>query len=41
MMPPESAGHIWTGQKSDYYEISDDLPRFEEGWAAMTGSKEE
>jgi hypothetical protein len=23
------AGHIWTSEKSDYYEINDDLPRSE------------
>ncbi len=25
-------GHVWTGQIGDYYEICDDLPRFERGW---------
>ncbi len=25
-------GHIWLSQQSDYYEITDDLPRFERGW---------
>ena len=34
-------GHVWVSQKSDYYEIHDDLPKFQKGWAAMTGSKEE
>jgi hypothetical protein len=34
-------GHVWTSQKSDYYEIKDDHPQFIKGWAAMTGSKEE
>jgi hypothetical protein len=32
-------GHVWLSQKSDYYELCDDLPRFDRGWAAMTGSK--
>lgn len=34
-------GHIWLSQRGDYYDIHDDLPKFEKGWAAMTGSKEE
>lgn len=25
-------GHVWISQISDYYEIIDDLPRFERGW---------
>ncbi len=25
----KGAGHIWTSEKSDYYEITDDLPRSE------------
>lgn len=37
----QTIGHIWTSQKSGYYEINDDLPKFEKGWAAMTGSKQE
>ena len=24
--------HVWLSQKSDYYEINDDLPQFEKGW---------
>jgi len=28
-------------QIGDYYEIHDDLPKFEKRWAAMTESKEE
>ncbi len=31
--------HVWLSQKSDYYELCDELPRFDKGWAAMTGSK--
>jgi hypothetical protein len=27
-------GHVWTSQISDYYEILDDLPQFEKGWAS-------
>lgn len=34
-------GHVWISQKSDYYEIQDDLPQFEKGWAAKSGSKKE
>ena len=25
-------GHVWTSQISDFYEIDDDLPKFEKGW---------
>jgi hypothetical protein len=25
-------GHVWTSQKAEWYEIEDDLPRFEEGF---------
>ena len=25
-------GHSWISQKGDYYEISDDLVKYEEGW---------
>jgi hypothetical protein len=25
-------GHVWTGQKSDYYQLDDELPKFEKGW---------
>ena len=32
-------GHIWISQKSDYYEIHDDLPQFDKGWTITTGSK--
>jgi hypothetical protein len=37
----QTIGHIWISQKGDYYVMNDDLPQFEKGWAAMTGSKEE
>jgi hypothetical protein len=37
----ETIGHVWLSQKSDYYDLCDSLPRFEKGWAAMTGSKVE
>lgn len=37
----QTIGHVWVGQISDFYEICDDLPQFERGWAAMTGSKVE
>ena len=25
-------GHVWISQISDYYEINDDLPKYEKGW---------
>ena len=25
-------GHVWVGQKSDYYPIDDTLPKFDKGW---------
>ncbi len=25
-------GHVWISQISDYYEIHDDLPKYEKGW---------
>lgn len=28
----KTIGHIWCSQKADYYQIEDDLPRFEERW---------
>lgn len=28
----KTIGHIWLSQRSDFYEIADDLPRFERGW---------
>ena len=37
----QTIGHVWISQISDYYEIYDDIPQFEKGWAAMTGSKVE
>ena len=35
----KSIGHVWLSQKADYYDLADTLPRFERGWAAVTGSK--
>lgn len=29
-------GHIWISQISDYYEIEDDLPKFDKGWIVKT-----
>ncbi len=28
----KSLGHSWVSQKADYYEISDDLPKYVQGW---------
>ncbi len=28
----KTIGHVWLSQKSGYYEIDDDLPKFERGW---------
>lgn len=28
----KTIGHIWISQIADYYEITDDLPRFDERW---------
>ena len=28
----KTIGHIWCSQISDYYQIADDLPRFDERW---------
>jgi hypothetical protein len=28
----KTIGHVWISQKSDYYPIDDDLPKFEKGW---------
>ena len=25
-------GHVWVGQKSDYYTLDDPLPKFDKGW---------
>ena len=30
----QTIGHVWTSQISDYYEIDDDLPKFDQGWTA-------
>jgi hypothetical protein len=35
----QTIGHVWISQSSDYYSINDDLPKFDKGWAAKTGSK--
>jgi len=37
----QTIGHVWISQISDYYEINDNLPQFEKGRGAMTGSKVE
>ena len=37
----QTIGHVWISQISDYYEIYNDIPQFEKGWAAITGSKVE
>jgi len=28
----ETIGHVWISQRGDYYNISDDLPKYEKGW---------
>jgi len=28
----QTIGHVWISQISDYYEINDDLPKYEKGW---------
>ena len=28
----KTIGHVWISQKSDYYPIDDDLPKFKKGW---------
>lgn len=28
----KTAGHVWLSQRGDYYELTDDLPRFQEHW---------
>jgi hypothetical protein len=28
----ETIGHVWISQIGDYYNISDDLPKYEKGW---------
>ncbi len=28
----QTIGHVWISQISDYYEIHDDLPKYEKGW---------
>ena len=30
----QTIGHVWVSQISDYYQIQDDLPKFEKGWPA-------
>ena len=29
----KTIGHIWCSQKADFYQIEDDLPKFEERWS--------
>ena len=28
----QTIGHVWISQMSKYYQINDDLPKFEKGW---------
>lgn len=35
----QTIGHVWISQISDYYEIDDELPKFDKGWTAETGSQ--
>lgn len=28
----QTIGHVWTIQIADYYQINDDLPKYEKGW---------
>jgi len=28
----KTIGHVWISQIADYYQISDDLPKYEQGW---------
>lgn len=28
----KTIGHVWISQIADYYKISDDLPKYEQGW---------
>ena len=28
----QTIGHVWISQISDYYEINDNLPKYEKGW---------
>lgn len=35
----KTKGHIWCSQISDFYEIEDDLPQFEERWVLSTPKK--
>ena len=28
----QTIGHVWTSQIADYYQINDDLPKYEKGW---------
>ncbi len=31
-------GHVWVSQKGDYYEINDDLPRYDRRWEGSPAS---
>ena len=33
----KTIGHIWLNQRGDFYELNDDLPRFEERWNKSIG----
>jgi hypothetical protein len=37
----QTTRHVWLSQKSDDYDLCDNLAHFDKGWAAMTGSKVE
>lgn len=32
----QTIGHVWISQISDYYEIDDNLPKFDKGWIVKT-----
>jgi len=33
----KTIGHIWLSQRGDFYELTDDLPRFEKRWTQNDG----
>ena len=35
----ETTGHVWVSQAGDYYEIADDLPRFEKSHGGQLNEK--
>ena len=35
----QTIGHVWVSQISDYYQIQDDLPKFEKGWPEKPDSE--